>query len=288
LSDVASAADKVVATVGERRGPVMSAEHNEAGRKAAVNATGSGGARHGLYAPTVAEQRTARIMGAWFLGTFVFSIPAFWFYDPLLNHPGYVVGSGHDTRVGVGALLEVLLAISGIATAVVIFPIVKRVNRSVALGYIASRTVESMLILIGVLSLMSVVGLRQDLADAGRASGALVDVARGLLAVHDQTALLGPQFCAGLGNGILLGSLMWRSRLLPRPMVMIGLVGGPLALVAGVGVLLGAWDINSGFPVLITAPEAIWELSLSVWLLVKGFRPSPILTGSAVDVSPAS
>jgi hypothetical protein len=112
-------------------------------------------------------------------------------------------------------------------------------------------------------------------------------VARGLLAVHDQTALLGPQFCAGLGNGILLGSLMWRSRLLPRPMVMIGLVGGPLALVAGVGVLLGAWNINSGFPVLITAPEAIWELSLSVWLLVKRFRPSPILTGSAVGPSPA-
>jgi hypothetical protein len=264
----------------------MSLEHNDAGRHA-ITPTGRGGAGDTLYAPTVAEQRTARIMGAWFLGTFVFSIPAFWFYDPLLNHPDYVVGSGADTRVGVGALLEILLAISGIATAVVIFPIVKRVNESVALGYIASRTVESMLILIGVLSLMSVVGLRQDLADAGRASGALVDVARGLLAVRDQTALLGPQFCAGLGNGILLGFLMWRSRLLPRPMVMIGLVGGPLALVAGVGVLLGAWDITSGLPVAMTAPEAIWELSLSVWLLVKGFRPSPILTGPPVDLSPA-
>jgi Domain of unknown function (DUF4386) len=265
----------------------MSADQNEAGRQA-ITERGSGGAGHGSYAPTVAEQRTARIMGAWFLGTFVFSIPAFWFYDPLLNHPGYVLGSGDDTRVAVGALLEILLAISGIATAVVVFPIVRRVNESVALGYIASRTVESMLILIGVVSLLSIVGLRQDLADAGRSSGALVDVARGLLAVHDQTALLGPQLCAGLGNGILLGSLMWRSRLLPRPMVMVGLVGGPLALAAGVGVLLGAWDISSGFPVAITAPEAIWELSLSVWLLVKGFRPSPFLTGPAVDLSPAS
>jgi hypothetical protein len=264
----------------------MSPEQDDAGRQALTPAS-EGGVGHGLHAPTLAEQRTARIMGAWFLGTFVFSIPAFLFYDPLLDHPGYVVGSGADTRVGVGALLEILLAISGIATAVVIFPIVKRVNESVALGYIASRTVESMLILIGVLSVLSVVGLRQDLAGAGKASGALVDVARGLLAVHDQTALLGPQFCAGLGNGILLGSLMWRSRLLPRPMVMIGLVGGPLALVAGVGVLLGAWDISSGFPVAITAPEAIWEFSLSVWLLVKGFRPSPILTGPAVGLSPA-
>jgi Domain of unknown function (DUF4386) len=231
----------------------------------------------GLHAPTAREQRTARIMGAWFLGTFIFSIPAYFFYDPLLSHATYVVGGGQDVRVAVGALLEILLAISGIATAVVIFPIVKRVNESVALGYIASRTVESILILVGVVSLMSVVALRQGVAAAATNSPALVDVARGLLAVHDRTALLGPQFCAGLGNGILLGYLMWRSRLLPRPMVLLGLVGGPLAFLTGVGVLLGANP--SGVPVLLTAPEAIWEFSLSVWLLTRGFRPSPILTG---------
>jgi uncharacterized protein DUF4386 len=238
-----------------------------------------------LYAPSPAEQRTARIMGAWFLGTFLFSVPAFWFYDPLSNHAGYVLGSGHDTRIGVGVLLEILLAISGIATAVVIFPIVKRVNESVALGYIASRTVESIVILIGVLSLMSVVALRQDGVTPAGSQGQLVDVARSLLAVHDQTALLGPQFCAGLGNGILLGYLMWRSRLLPRPMAMIGLIGGPLALLAGVGVVLGAWSIHAGLPVALTAPEAIWEFSLSVWLLAKGFRPSPILTGEPTTIT---
>jgi len=180
------------------------------------------------------------------------------------------------------------LAIAGIATAVVIFPIVKRVNESVALGYIASRTVESILILVGVVSLMSIVALRQDLADAANNGGAAIDVAGGLLAVHDQTALLGPQFCAGLGNGILLGYLMWRSRPLPRPLVMIGLIGGPLALLAGIGVLWGAWDTTSGLPVALTAPEAIWEFSLSIWLLVRGFRPSPILTGPPVVPSKTS
>jgi uncharacterized protein DUF4386 len=106
--------------------------------------------------------------------------------------------------------------------------------------------------------------------------------------VHDQTAILGPQFCAGLGNGILLGYLMWRSRLLPRPLVMVGLIGGPLALLAGIGVVLGAWDSTSGLPVALTAPEAIKEFSLSVWLLARGFRPSPILTGPPVVPSPAS
>lgn len=258
----------------------MHPESNEA-RPQGITRTVRGRAGEDLCAPTQGEQRTARVMGAWFLATFVFSIPAYFFYDPLLNHASYVVSSGDDTRVAVGALLEIMLAISGIATAVVIFPIAKRVSESIALGYIASRTVESILILVGVLSLMSVVALHQDLAEAN-SSGTLVDDARALLAVHDQTALLGPQFCAGLGNGILLGYLMWRSRLLPRPMVMIGLIGGPLALLAGIGVLLGAWDKTSGLPVALTAPEAIWELSLSVWLLTRGFRPSPILTGPPI------
>ena len=238
-----------------------------------------------LYRPSPAEKRTGHIMGAWFLGTFVFSIPAFWFYDPLLDHAQYIVGGDHDTRVGIGALLEICLAISGIATAVVIFPIVKRVSESVALGYIGARTVESILILVGVLSLMSIVGLRQDDLGTASSQGALIADARSLLALHDQVSLLGPQFCAGLGNGILLGFLMWRSRLLPRPMVMLGLIGGPLAVIAGVGVLLGAWSMHDGLPVLFTAPEAIWELSLSLWLLIGSFRPSPILTGEPVPIS---
>lgn len=245
--------------------------------------TASEGTHTPLRAPTPAEQRTARIMGAWFLGTFLFSIPAFWFYDPLLSHAGYVLGTGQDTRVAIGALFEICLAVCGIATAVVIFPIVKRVNESTALGYVASRTVESILILVGVLSLMSILALRQDLSP-GHPTAALVDDARSLLALHDQVSLLGPQFCAGLGNGILLGYLMWRSRLLPRPMVLIGLVGGPLALFAGIGVLSGVWGMDSTVPVSMTAPEAIWELSLSLWLLLKGFRPSPILTGDPMAV----
>ena len=252
--------------------------HDSPAQGRARRLRGPANAEGTLRLPTPAEQRTAHIMGAWFLGTFVFSIPAFFFYGPLLGHADYVTGAGDDTQVAIGALLEILLAISGIATAVVIFPLVKRVNESVALGYVASRTVESILILIGVLSLMSVVALRQELAPSS-AGGGLVDVSRSLLALHDQTALLGPQFCAGLGNGILLGYLMWRSRLLPRPMVLFGLIGGPLALLAGVGVLLGGWDMEAGLPVAMTVPEIIWEFSLSVWLLLRGFRPSPILTG---------
>ena len=110
--------------------------------------------------PTGAEQRTARIMGGWFLATFVFSIPALWFYDPVLHDTGYVLGGGADTRVALGAVCEILTAVAGIATAVVIFPIAKRVSESVALGYVASRTLESTVIVSGVVSLMAVLGAR--------------------------------------------------------------------------------------------------------------------------------
>lgn len=237
---------------------------------------------HVLRAPTRAEQRTARIMGAWFLGTFVFSIPAFFFYGPVLDRADYVTGAGEDGLVAVGALLEVLLAVTGIATAVVIFPVAKRVSEAVALGYVAVRTVESLLILVGVLAVMAVVALRAG-ALGGGADGGLVPAGQALVAVHEQTRLLGPQLCAGAGNGILLGWLMWRSRLLPRPLVLVGLVGGPLAVLAGFGVLLGVWELGEPVPVALTSPEATWELLLTFWLLLKGFRPSPVLSGPGVD-----
>jgi hypothetical protein len=186
-----------------------------------------------------------------------FSIPAFWFYDPLLNHASYVVGSGDDTRFATGALLEILLAISGIATAVVIFSIVKRVNECVALGYIASRTVESILILVGVLSLMSIVALRQNLAQPGTSDGALVDVARGLLAVHDPSF---PSWSSVLRRARERDS----SRLLDVAIKAASPADGHVR--SGWrsarpsrrdGVLLGAWDIHAAFRVACTAPVGL-------------------------------
>jgi hypothetical protein len=224
-----------------------------------------------------ALRKPGRIAGLWFIGTFVFSIPAALLYGPVLSDANYVLGAGLDARISLGALLEVLLAIANIATAVVFFPVLKRVNEAVALGYVASRTIESAIIVTGLISLMSVVSLRNSVT---RTSGDTVSVAvagQTLVALHDWTFLLGPQFCAGFGNGILLGYLMYRSGLVPRGMALLGLIGGPLAFLGGVFVLFGAFDQPSGPLIALTIIEIVWEASLAIYLSVKGYRQSPVL-----------
>jgi hypothetical protein len=217
------------------------------------------------------DQRTARFAGLWLIGTFVFSIPALLLYDPVLNDTNYVFGDGLDARISLAALLEILTAICNIATAVVLFRVVKRVSESVALGYVALRIVESTMILTGVLSLMSVVTLRDDL---GGADGSVGVAGHTLVALHDWTFLLGPQLCAGFGTGLLLGYLMYKSELVPRRMAMLGLIGGPLAFVGGVFVLFGAFEQPSAPLFAFTANEIAWELSLALYLTFKGCRPS--------------
>jgi hypothetical protein len=222
---------------------------------------------------------TARIAGVFFLITFVASIPAaFLFYEPVLKHADYIVGAGADTRVAWGAFLEVFLVIANIGTAVTLFPILKRQNEGIALGYVAARVLESTLIAVGIISLLSVVTLRQGAAGADPAT--LVIAGRSLVALHDWTFLLGPALVAGLGNGLMLGYLMYRSGLVPRRMALLGLIGGPLVFASGIAVLFGAYTQTSPVSAIATIPEFAWELSLGIYLIVKGFRPSPITTGT--------
>jgi Domain of unknown function (DUF4386) len=204
----------------------------------------------------------------------------------VVTDANYILGEGADMRVSVGAFLEILLAIANIATAVVLFPILRRQSEAIALGYVALRIVESTLIVVGLISLMSVVMLREDFAGAGAGNDALSIAGQSLVALHDGTFLLGPQFCAGFGNGLLLGYLMYKSGLVPRGMALLGLIGGPLAFAGGTGVLLGLFEQPSAPLSLLTILEILWEASLALYLTFKGFRPSPILQEDARPALP--
>ncbi len=226
-------------------------------------------------------QKIARVTGVLFVITFLTSIPAaLVLYVPVLNDPNYIVGGGGaDNGVFLGASLELLLIIANIATAVALFPILKRVNESLALGYVTARVVECAFIAVGILSLLTLVTLRQEAA-AGADAGSLLTVGKSLVALHDWTFLLGPGFVVGIGNGLLLGYLMYQSGLVPRRMAMLGLVAGPLLCASGIAILFGVFEAGSVWQIIATLPEFFWELSLGIWLIVKGFNPSALASMS--------
>jgi hypothetical protein len=237
----------------------------------------------GAIVPTVNKkgtainpQKIARLTGILFLITFIGSIPAqFILYSHVLNNSHYILGAGSDSRVYWGALLELSVVIANIGTAVVLFPMVKRQNEGVALAYVTSRVVESIIIMMGIFSLLTLVTLRQGSA-AGADTTTLVVAGKSLVAFHDWTFLFGPGLFAGVGNGMLLGYLMYRSDLVPRKLAILGLVGGPLIVAAFVAVLFGVFDAGSSWQGIATVPEFFWELSLGIYLTVKGFKPASV------------
>jgi hypothetical protein len=231
------------------------------------------------------DQQRARTFGVLFLITFVTSITALVLYEPVLRHPvGYIAGAGHDKQVLLGALLELLLIVANIGTAVVIFPIVRRVNEELALGYVTARLFECMFILVGIVAMVAIVTLRQQAAGAAEGT-----VAYTLAAIKDWTFLLGPGWVVGWGNGLILGYLMYKSELVPRRWCWLGLIGGPLLIVFGTAVIFTGNNPSSALATLknlSALPEGLWELFLGVYCTVWGFRrESPILSNSKPEPS---
>jgi hypothetical protein len=222
------------------------------------------------------DQRDARIFGVLYLITFVTSIPALILYQPVLDDPAsYIAGGGKDNQIYLGVLLELLLIIANVGTAVVVFPILRRQNEILSLGYVTARLVECTFIAAGIIFVLGIVSLRHDSPGAG-------DLAVSLAALKDWTFLLGPGFIVGWGNGLILGYLMYSSRLVPRQMAWLGLIGGPLIILTGIGTLFDLWEPGSTVPAITVIPEFLWELFLGVYCAIWGFRSdSPILSPAA-------
>lgn len=220
-----------------------------------------------------ANRRISLATGVLFLVTFVTSIAALALFQPVLDDPvGYVTGSGTDNRIFFGALLELLLIVANIGTAVVLFPIVRRQSEIASVGYVTARVMECTFIAVGILGVLTIVTLGQE--RSGETAG---DIAYALAALKDWTFILGPGFVVGIGNGLLLGYLMYTSALVPRRLAVLGLIGGPLICISGVLVMFGAIDQGGAVQGICTIPEFLWELGLGLWLTFRGFRPSAIL-----------
>ncbi|MFC5930389.1 DUF4386 domain-containing protein [Cryobacterium melibiosiphilum] len=221
--------------------------------------------------PMTSLRRHSLAAGVLYLITFV-SIPTLALFAPALA-PGFIVGPGPDTPILIGGMLEVIVALAGIGTALALYPVVRRQNEGLALGFVASRTLEAAMIFAGVVTLLAVVTLRQ--AGVG-AEGAIT--AQAVVALREWTTLLGQGFIPAM-NALLLGTLLYRSRLVPRVLPIVGLIGAPLLVASDVGVLFGFWEPVSTVTGLAAIPIALWEFSLGVYLVVRGFRPAPITAG---------
>jgi hypothetical protein len=229
----------------------------------------------------VSPRKTALVAGVLYLLTFV-SIPTLFLYVPV-HGANYIIGAGPDTFAIIGGILEIIVALAGIGTAVVLFPVLKRQNEAAALGLVASRILESGTIFVGVAFLLSIVSLRQ----AGVGAAGLV-TGHALAVLYDRIFLLGQSFMPAICD-LLLGILLYQSRLVPRGLSLIGIVGAPILLAGYIAVMFGLIGQHAPLALLSAIPVALFEFSLGVWLVVKGFNPSPITAGMAAtsDMTPA-
>ena len=211
-------------------------------------------------------RRTALVAGVFYLLTFV-SIPTLALYGSI-HDPNYILGPGPDTAVIIGGILEIIVALAGIGTAVALYPVLKKQNEGVALGLVGSRVLEAGTIFAGVAFLLSVVTLRQ----AGVGADALV-TGHALVALYDRIFLVGQSFMPAV-NDLLLGFLLYQSRLVPRVLSLIGLVGAVLLVAGDVAVLFGLIGQHDPSTALAAIPVALIEFSLGVWLIAKGFNTS--------------
>jgi len=233
--------------------------------------------------PMDSTRRTALVAGIFYLITFV-SIPTLGLYSSVKGKD-FIISSGADTGALWGGFLEVIVALAGIGTAVTLFPVVKRQNEGMALGFVATRTLEAAMIFAGVASLLSLVALQKTGASGADATS-LTTVGEALVAFYNKVFLVG-QSLMPVANALLLGTLMYRSGLVPRVIPLFGLIGAPLQLTAVILTMFGVIERSSTATGILVIPDFIWELSLGVYLVVKGFKPCPIRDAVNAGSTPA-
>jgi len=233
-------------------------------------------------APMDEMRKHALVAGLFYLITFI-SIPTLALYGTVKTDPAWILGSGSATGVLVGTVLELIVALAGIGTAIALYPVVRRQNEGFALGFFASRTIEAAMIFTGVVSLLSLVTLQQDLGAVAGAADApsLLTTGASLTATYNGTFLVG-QTLMPVINALLLGTLLYRSGLVPRALPMLGLIAAPVLLVSVLAQVFGVIENVSAVSGLAALPIAVWEFSLGLYLTFKGFKASaPIMIAAA-------
>jgi len=227
-------------------------------------------------------RKLALAAGLLYLLTFAASIPTLALKTPLVDHADFILGNGNATPVIWASFLDFVCAIAGIGTAVALYPVTRRFSRTSAIGFVTTRTLEAAILVVGAISLLSVVTLRENVVGGDTAS--LLTTSQALVAMHDWSFLFGPGFMA-VFNGLFLATVMYRFRLVPRFIPIMGFVGAPLLLASDLVTLFGGHAQISSTATLFALPIAAWEFSLGVYLIVKGVK-TPSIDTDAPTASP--
>jgi hypothetical protein len=228
-------------------------------------------------------RKLALAAGVLYLVTFAASIPTLALKAPLVDHADWILGNGSDTGVIVAGFMDFVCAVAGIGTAVALYPVIRRFSGTSAIGFITTRTLEAAILVVGAISLLSVVSLRSNVV-AGDTS-ALVTTGQSLVAQHDWSFLFGPGFMPAF-SAMFLATAMYRFRLVPRIIPLMGLVGAPLLFASSLAALFGEHGQISPTATLFALPIAAWEFSLGVYMVVKGIK-EPADAAEAPVASPA-
>jgi hypothetical protein len=230
--------------------------------------------------PATSWRKSAIATGVLFLISDVLAIPAVLLYQPALSNPNFIIGSGPDTQVLLGVLCDIIVALAVAGTSVALFPVVKRWGEGVALGYVGLRTLEAGIVAVGVIPMLAVVSLRQHLTGAaGTDPATLAPIGSALAALYNGTFLVGPGLVCPV-NTVLMASLMYRSRLVPRFIPVLGLVGAPLVFATNSAKMFGLFEGTPPWVGIAVLPLFAWEVTLSIYLIVKGFRASALAAAS--------
>lgn len=233
--------------------------------------------------PMTPVRKAALVSGIAYIATFAFSIPVpFGLWKDVLDEPNWILGAGSDAGVPLGAIFELLVGLTGVVTAVAVYSVLRRRSQWGALGFVASRVIEAAVIFTGVFAVMAAYTLRTDVSGtAGADDASLLHIGQALVAVKDWTFLYGPGVMPAF-NALCFATVLYQSRLVPRIIPTIGLIGAPLLLISAVSTTFGGWEQTSSTAALLTVPIALWELAIGVYMTVKGFRTDETIDG-AID-----
>ncbi|MEO6949117.1 MAG: DUF4386 domain-containing protein [Ginsengibacter sp.] len=209
-------------------------------------------------------RKHAMAAGVLYLITFV-SIPTLILYRSV-HGAKYIMEPGSDNSMIIGGILEIIVALACIGSAVALYPVLKKKNEGLALGLVGFRVLEAGTIFVGVMCLLTVVTLRQSAAGS-----AYLATSKTLVIMYDRIFFIGQSFVPAI-NDILLGIMLYHSRLVPRSLSLLGLVGGPILIIGDVCVLLGLIGQRDNVTGLFAVSVALFEFLFGIYLIVKGFK----------------